>query len=79
MPFGPMSFLNPFSNPMGSPFMQMGQQACSWMQQAVRCSNAGWTERPNYGSEQYYLQRLGRFGRRSASLVQRQHLERHAE
>ena len=59
LPFGPMSFLNPFSNPISSPFMQMGQQAGSWMQQAGSAISRWMGGSPDYGSEQYFSNASG--------------------
>lgn len=59
MPFGPMSFLNPFSNPISSPFMQMGQQAGSWMQQAGSAFQRWMNGTPDYGSEKYFSNASG--------------------
>jgi hypothetical protein len=59
MPFGPMSFLNPFSNPITSPFLQMGQQAGSWMQQAGSAFQRWMNGSPDYGGEQYFSSASG--------------------
>jgi hypothetical protein len=52
--FNPMTWLNPMSNPIVSPFMQMGSQIGSWTQQAGSAISNWWSGSPNYGSEQYF-------------------------
>lgn len=59
MPFGPMSWLNPFSNPVSSPFMQMGAQAGSWLQQAGAAFGRWMNGAPEYGNEKYFSSASG--------------------
>jgi hypothetical protein len=54
MPFNSMSWLNPYSNPFTSSFMQVGSQLGSWAQQAGSAISNWFNGSPNYGSEQYF-------------------------
>jgi hypothetical protein len=54
-PFGSMSsWLNPYSNPFTSGFMQFGSQLGSWAQQAGSSISNWFNGSPNYGSENYF-------------------------
>jgi hypothetical protein len=59
MPLSPMSWLNPFSNPISAPFMQFGSQVGSWAQQAGSAISNWFNGMPNYGSEKYFASASG--------------------
>lgn len=56
---GLSSWMNPMTNPISSPFMQMGSLFGSWLQNAGQ-SIGGWMNgSPSYGSEHYYSNASG--------------------